>query len=563
MTDTPAPVFKDKEELRLFLRQRGLADLFSFIKIFGSPVRQGGDISPVTHRQICDFATDYSIKRKAIAMPRKTRKTTCLDRWFPLWEYLHDHEVRNLLGAETLDIASQNMDWIKDIILGNELLRWCYPEIALSESWVNKHKWSGVAITLPREGIYGEPTFKAIGVGGAGQSRHFGSNSGFGGIHLTDIFGERAIGSEAIRLKTISWWDNLPELLIDGVNGNIWLDFTYWAVGDPAMYVMDTHPEYHWRIVPALKVDEATAERARRGNRNCVIIQHPEAELMETNFPDVVFEPGEKGVTGTSKFPTSAYLELRDNKETERLFWTQHMNMPEMADSTMNTFVREWLRPFHIGLDEANQRAVFCDDGTNDQWPLVAMPCYGFIDPGGFAESPLKGGRCAAMIVGPGRGGRRRTMIYWTWAKRVLKPSELIRAVFEAHEKFRPRAWRIEVVGQQAYILRSLQEESQRQQAGLHLMAYEIKDTSDNAKHNRIIQLKGPGENGEIFIQPGMTDFAYEWAGYPVSITKDLLDCLSMYQAIYGSGVYKVPAKKQTQQRYRAYLDRKQRAYSG
>ena len=167
------------------------------------------------------------------------------------------------------------------------------------------------------------------------------------------------------------------------------------------------------------------------------------------------------------------------------------------------------------------------------------------------------------MIVGPGRGARRRTVIHWTWAKRVLKPSELVRAVFAAQQEYRPRCWRVETVGQQQYILRNLQEENQRQSAGLHLLAYEIKDTSENAKENRIIQLKGPGENGEVYIQPEMTDFIHEWASHPVGITKDLLDVLSMYWAIYGAGVYKVPSKTQAKQRYNAYLASKQRAFGG
>ena len=331
-------------------------------------MRQGGDISPIVHKPICEFVSDDSIKRKGVAMPRKLRKTTICDRWFPIWEYLQDHESRILLGAETLDIASQSMDWIKDTLLGNGLLRWCYPEIAVTESWVNKHKWSGVAITLPRQGTYGEPTYRAIGVGGAGQSRHFTR------ICLTDIFGEKGMNSEAIRLKTVSWWEGLPELLLDGINGSICLDFTFWAVGDPHQFMMDTHPEYHWRIVPALKVDDATAERARRGNKNCVIIQNPDQDLMETNFPDIVFEPGEKGPTGESKFPTEKYLEMMASPEDNRRFMTQHQNMPEMSDSSMNTFVREWLRYYHIGPDEATgQPEVFMDDGSGDHFPLAQV----------------------------------------------------------------------------------------------------------------------------------------------------------------------------------------------
>ena len=553
---TEAPVFRDREEQRLFLRAAGLASFFDFVRTFGSPVRQGGDISIHTHKPICDFASDDSIKRKAIAMPRKLRKTTILDRWYPIWCYLRDHEERILLGAETLDIASQSMDWIKDTLMGNSLLRWCYPEIAFSEAYTNKHKWSGVAINLPREGTYAEPTFKAMGVGGAGQSRHFTR------LCLTDIFGEKGMNSEPVRLKTLSWWDGLPALLLDSVTGVINLDFTFWAIGDPHCYYMDTHPEYHWRIVPALRVDDATAERGRRGNRNTVIIQHPDAELLTTNFPDIVFEEGERGPTGKPKFPTEEYIRMMKSSEEERIFWTQHMNMPEMADSSMNTFLAEWLRTYHIERGEDGTPWVFLDDKSGDAFPVAKVQSYGFIDPGGFSESPLKGGRCAAMVVGRAPKGRK-TIILWTWAKRILRPSDLMKAVFDAQDKFKPRCWRIETTAQQRYIFRDLQEENTRNNAGLHILEYEIRDTSPNAKDNRIVSLKGPGENGEIYYQESMADFFHEWKAHPVGITKDLLDCLSMYYAVYGTGVTAAPARKIIKDRYRAYLDTKARAWAG
>ena len=167
---------------------------------------------------------------------------------------------------------------------------------------------------------------------------------------------------------------------------------------------------------------------------------------------------------------------------------------------------------------------------------------YGFIDPGGFSENPMKGGRCAGMVIGRAPKGRR-TLILWTWTKRVLRPSDLMKAVKEAQEKYRVRVWRVEATGQQRYIVRDLQDESLRTSAGLHILEYEIRDTSDNAKLNRIVSLKGPAENGELYIRKEMAEFIHEFTSHPVGITCDLLDVASMYMAIYGTGVSKVPNK--------------------
>jgi len=555
---TDAPVFHDAEERRLYYRELGLKSLFHFIKIFGSPVRQGGDISPIIHKPICEFVSDDDIKRKGVAMPRKLRKTTICDRWKPIWDYLRDPEERILLGAETLDIASASMDWIRGMIMQNELLRWCYPEIAVTESWTNKTKWSGVNITLPRQGVYAEPTFKALGVGGASQSRHMTR------IYLSDIFGAKGQTSEKILLNTIQWWENLPELLVDGINGIINLDFTFWAVGDPHQWFMDNHPEYHWRIVPALRVDDATSEKMKRNNKNAIIIQNPDVDLLETNFPDIVFEKGESGgVEGTPKFPTDEYKKMMASAEDSVRFWTQHMNAPELAGSPTNTFLREWLKYYHIGLDEAGQKTVFMDDDSGKSWPLSRIVPYGFIDPGGFGDSAIKGGRCAAIIVGRAPEGRR-TLLLWTWTKRIMRPSDLMKAIYEAHEKFKPRSWRVETVAAQKYIYRDLLEENQRQSWGMHISEYELRDTGKDAKNKRIIAMKGPAENGEIYVQRGMNDFMYEWTSHGGGgITMDLLDCLSLYYGIFGAGVYKVPAKVEQKQRYKAYLEQKNRAFGG
>jgi hypothetical protein len=540
--------FKDKEEERLFFRTLGTESFYHFVKTFGTPVNQGADISPVVHRQLCEFSQDPKLLRKGIAMGRNLRKTTVFNRWKAIWCYLKNHEERILIGAETKDIADKTLIWIKEMCQRNAMLVWCFPELSIMDrAYQYRHRFSNTEVEFPREGIYAEPTFQSIGVGGAAQARHFSR------IFLTDICGQKAMESDAVMEKTVNWIDNIQELLVEpsltSPNASeIQLDFTHWKVGDAYEYLQDKYSEYQWRIVPALKMSDDNAAIASRGHRNIVYLNHKDQDIGETNYPDIV-DPK----SGGQLFPTSYYKDMIANPEKERIFWVQHQNAPHFAEAGANSFRHEWLRFFRWDNRIENDRIVPYIICANDkeEFRKSDIPLYGIIDPGGFSEQGFKGSRCAAIICGQPRKTNKKFCV-WTWCRRVLRPSDLMKVLFEAEENYHPRAWRIETIAAQDYIFKDIREEFEKAKKHMVIVPLE-KEVSEAAKDRRIEGLINPIGNGEYYFHESMKDILSEIISYP-GITKDLIDCLAWYNKMYGKGIIKSPAESINAKRYSDWM---------
>jgi hypothetical protein len=545
-----------RKEKRLFYRHLGLSSFYHFVKIFGTPVRQGGDISPIVHRQLCDFSQDPTKKRKGIAMGRNLRKTTTFLRWKAIWCYLRDNEERILIGSEIKETASANLIWIKDMIAANQLLRWCFPELCvMDQAYKYRHRFSNTFVQFPRQGSWSEPTFTAIGVGGAGQGKHYSR------LLLTDILGERGMLSPTVMEKTMLWIDNIQELLdepdLSAPNtGEIQLDFTHWKVGDAYEYMQDKYPAYEWRIVPALKCDDETLERGRRGHKNIVYVQNPHQDIGETNYPDIVDEE-----LGLQRFSTAHYRALLGNPESERVFWTQHMNMPHMAESGNNTFKHEWIRYFRWEervISGEMQKCIVCAGdkaGSVEVYPLRGIRLIGVIDPGGFAEKSLKAGRCAFIIAGQPVGTPKKFIVK-TWSKRVITPSALMDAVFGANDEFRNVTWRIETIAAQNYIYKDIREERERRKKQITIVPLDKDQAAltSNAKDLRVQGLIAPVSNGEYYLHEGTAqDLVGEIVSYP-GITRDLIDCMSIYNLIYGTGLKKGATDDLNKKRYQDWV---------
>jgi len=503
-----------------FIRSLTSRSFYHFVKIFGSYNRQGGDISPITHRQICDFVSDYKLKRKGVGMPRNTRKTTLCDRWLPLWRYLHDHNYTGMMGAETKDIATLSIKWIKAQVSGHEFLRAVYPELQqIDKRYINTHTFSDEELVLPREASGSTaPTFMCIGVGGAAQGRHV------RGLYLTDIIGDKAMTSQTTMMDTLLWCESLQELLDEpnpkNPNGSeINLDFTYWAVGDVYMQLQEKY-DWEWRIVPALKADEQLIKESTRDKSNIVYIQHPTQAVGETNFPDVVDED-----TGLQRFSTEHYHKLM--QENERVFWTQHMNMPWHQASSSNTFRYSWLRWYHIERDELGPQFI-CEDG--ETYRLKDLQVYAAIDPGGFASSGLKNtqSKCAFVIAAQAVRSKRKFILY-TLTRRIMEPKTFVQLLIEPYKLFKPQAILIETIAAQEYIYKDLYDKAVALDCKLPLRRAKKDATSlqEDAKNRRISSLKMDFSDGNVYLMKNMLDFISEFTSHP-GLSNDLLDALSL-----------------------------------
>lgn len=546
--------FSDQEIL--YLRELTNKNFFAFVKIFGGFSRQGGDISPFVHRQLCDFAQNDSFPRKGIAMPRNLRKTTVFTRWKSIWRIVNDPNERILIGAETKDIAKLSVRWIKNVLAGHQLLRMVHPWLKEIDSrYVSKNTWSDGEIIVPRSKTreYGEPTVSCIGVGGAGQGKHFTR------LYLTDIIGDKAQTSSTVMQDTMLWCDNITELLVEpsvtSPNASeIQFDFTHWLVGDAYEYVQDRYPDYQWRIVPALRTNDDTVERARRGKKNIVYVQNPNAVVGETNFPDIVDED-----TGQQRFPTEYYLDMMNNPEKSRIFWVQHMNMPSHSSAVgMNTFKYEWIKRYRIDQNEESTYLTCKDNGK--KFDIRDIPLYAVIDPGGFSGQGLKqsksGSSCAFVIAGQVPNGPEKFVVQ-TWSQSIAQPSILMKAIVDAHRKWRPRQWRLETIAAQEFMYKWIIEEMSKMDPPMRLPLSRVpKDAttmSEDAKNRRIANLILPMSNGDVYLSDNMGTLVSEIVSHP-GLRNDLLDCLSWINHLYWSGLAMSPLKDANRDRMSSWL---------
>jgi hypothetical protein len=317
----------------VYLRAICDASLYHFIKIIGGYANQGGDISSIIHRQLCDFSQNPAIKRKVIATPRNWRKSTCFSKWRAIWKYLKNNETRMLIASENMDIGTRFLDFMERQILNNALLKMVYPELReIDSTWTKKHRWSGSQAELPRKGIYSEATFTVIGVRGAAQSGHYTD------IEIDDLVGDDAMTSLAVMEAIYRWFDNVPELLLSADPSvpdasEVSIVGTFWSTADFLSYVRDKYPEYQFLIVPALK-DETAID-----TENVKYIQHPQQGHWETNFPE------------HPDFSTQYYIDMQANPEKELIFWSQHQNNPHMA-TALEKFDSNWFRYCHTEIRE-------------------------------------------------------------------------------------------------------------------------------------------------------------------------------------------------------------------
>lgn len=536
---------------RAFLRGLTSQSFYHFVKVFGSYCRQGGDISPIIHRQVCDFISDYRIKRKGLGMPRNLRKTTICDRWFPIWRYLHNNNIITMIGSETKELASESIKWIKAQLRNHEFLREVYPELkAIDDRYENKHTFSNEELILPRKTTGSTaPTITCIGVGGAAQGRHVDL------LCLTDIIGDKAMTSQTTMLDTILWCDSLEDLLVEPHLNNpnaseITIDFTHWTVGDAYEAMQNKYSSFDWRIVPGLKADDALIRAACRGLRNIVYLQHPAQAVGETNFPDVVDED-----TGLQRFSTDYYK--KKQVENERIFWTQHMNMPHHTASAVNSFKYEWIRWYSIERDE-DEIIIVCED-DKQRIPLSLISLYGAIDPGGFATTGLKktGSRCAFVIAGQDTRSAKKFVLD-TWADRIMRPSDFVSKIITTHKKWRPHCWLVETIGAQEYIFNDMRESAEKQSCILPLRRTPKDSTTlqEDAKNRRIANLITPFSDGCVYLMHSMQSLIAEITSFP-GLNNDILDALSWINQIYWTSGPKIKLIDANRERQEAYLQNK------
>ena len=500
-------------------RIRGLCDksFFWFVRIVGGP-SSGRDICPELFIPLCNFAQDKSIPRKFIAMPRDWLKSTVFTKWFVIWLYLQNQELRQLIVSENERIAANFLHWIEKTLLNNKKLRTLYPDKLgqINNTWVQKNRWSGTACDLPRKEIYSEPSIVAIGVGGASQSYHFDY------IHPDDLVGQAAMESPVILGGVCQWFDNIEELMVEpdvtkpNPSGLLGVG-THWGPGDFFCEIQLKYlNKYQWKIVPCQK-DPDYIDTFPDGTPGMAWTQNEKSDRAESNWPE---------------YKNTEYYRKKQ-AEDEILYWSQHMNDPHRA-SGLTKIDGAWFRFFHFE-DRNGIKFVVCDDPVTDEnkriihpeFRLSSIRLFAIIDPGGFAETKMikRGSNNAIVIAGQAPDSIKKFVV-WAWAGKEKDPDKFMDIIFNAHKEWNPVLWRIETFGGQDYIMRHIMLERKKRGSTLKIAPLP-KDVTKDIKDNEIQALIPPIANGEyIFHKPTQGMLLSELKNYPGGLTNDLADCL-------------------------------------
>lgn len=217
--------------------------LYSFITMI-----LGRDyLSDVLHRPICNWLAKSPPYRKLLLLPRRHAKTSIVSHGLPLHINIQPiggpyipwkagSEIRLLLAGETELNASNNLGVIKHVHENNELFRGLWPQLVWPNPARDSGKWNATAAICPRQENYPDPTFRAIGVGGAiTGARH--------DIHIKDdIISEEASNSEVVMHAARRWHMNTRALFDDPDKSLEFLVGTRWAVSDVYSDIMINDP---------------------------------------------------------------------------------------------------------------------------------------------------------------------------------------------------------------------------------------------------------------------------------------------------------------------------------
>jgi hypothetical protein len=216
----------DREHLRDVARK----DLYFLAKgILGYK-----DVEKGAHGGFCRFIQASEKKRRLGLMPRAHLKSTLATVADSVRLALDDPEdARILIAGETSTLAEKFLSEIKGHFEKNDLLRSLFPELAPTRFAGQGVQWSSLMATLPRRSAHKEPTWQAIGVGGASVGSHFTR------IKCDDLIGFEALRSPATMAYTKAWVDNIEPLLVNQHTDIIDFIGTRWSKTDLYAHVME------------------------------------------------------------------------------------------------------------------------------------------------------------------------------------------------------------------------------------------------------------------------------------------------------------------------------------
>lgn len=224
------------EEVRQYLRQCGLVNLWFFLKFilgFNGPYN---DINDEIHREMANWRQSESCMkpgaRAAGFVPRAWFKSTIFSHGADTWETVRNPDIMIRLESGIIDKAKTFLGTIKNSYETNEFMHWLYPETKLPSGYKASGNWSSDEIIVPgRRRHHTDPTIKAGSMGGAAEGGHVNLYNSDDPVGLDDLDSMRNSSVDMIRKKN-RFVTNKTSLLIRPKKDRVILVGTRYAIDD-------------------------------------------------------------------------------------------------------------------------------------------------------------------------------------------------------------------------------------------------------------------------------------------------------------------------------------------
>ena len=481
-----------------------LNSLFDFAHLIGFE-----DFTDI-HREMCDDLVNFLMspkprrKRAMWLYPRGFFKTSLFSVAFPLWAYLQSFYgigplepllkslkawgnggLRVLLAGSTADNASRRLVMIEKVVETNEKFRAIFTE-CVPENYHNR-TWNTTACEMPRKGLWQEPTFETIGVGGKITGRHYLM------AVKDDLVGEEDLGPDglpkpsAIRevIQWHSYFDSLfqsPGKAVDIIVG------TRWGEEDFAGYIIKEDRRYQ-------------------------VFKRQAIEEEKPTFPERI----------SMEF-------LEDLKKRQPyIFATQYMN--DVDDETLTEFKSSWIQDYRWVSAPSPESQILLrhPDGHEEPLNVQYLDRTLIVDP---AFSKKRKSDPTGMLV-LGQDHNERIFVLAEWTQKLL-PEELINVMLRLAKEWRVRTIGVESVSAQRTVIHFARYIMQRE--NFYVPISPIQPSTRISKHQRIRGVIPLMFAGRIWMDKSRSPELLEEIKHFPTGKDHLLDCLA-----YWGEILKVP----------------------